>query len=59
MDIVRFRAGVRNDLIGIADADFQGIGSCVGEHAVVVAFAATESAAVWVEGEAWAEKGVD
>ncbi len=45
VDVVRFGKGLRDDLFGEADADFQGIGAGAGKDAVVVAFAAAEASA--------------
>ena len=58
-DVVRLRMGVRHELVGETTADFQSIGPALGEKAIVKSPPATEAAALGIEGEAWAEKGVD
>ena len=58
-DVVGLREGVGNDLEIEADTDFDGFRAGLGEQAVVETAAAPEAAAVEVEGEAGAEKGID
>jgi hypothetical protein len=57
--IVRLGEGVGDDLKWETDADFEGVGSGLGEQAVVESAAAAEAVAASVEGEAGADKGVD
>lgn len=58
-DVVWLGKGVGHDLFRGADADFQGVGAGVGEDAVVVALAAAEAGAGFIESEAGAEEDVD
>ena len=43
----------------VADADLKRIGAGLGEQAVVESAAAAKASAVFVEGEAGADKGID
>ena len=58
-DVVGLGKGVGNDLKFETDTDFEGVRAGLGEQAVVETAAAPEAAAVEVEGEAGAEKGID
>ena len=54
-----FGKGVGDELTGETNADFQGIGTGMGEHPVIKSAAAAETSAVAVEGEAGAKESVD
>ena len=54
-----FWKSIRHLLGGEADADFFGIGTGLGEDAIVETFAAAEASALGIKGEAGAEKCVD
>ena len=58
-DVVGFGKGVRNDLAGETDADFERIGADVREHPVVEPAAASETAALKIECESGADERVD
>ena len=58
-DVVGLREGVGDDLEIEADAGLEGVRAGLGEQAVVETAAAAEAAAIQVESEAGAEKGID
>ena len=58
-DVVGLGKGVGDDLGIEADAGREGVRAGLGEQAVVETAAAAEAAAIQVEGEAGAEKGID
>lgn len=58
-DVVRLGMRVWHELVGETNADFQSIGLGLGKQAIVEPAPTTEAAALGIEGEAWAEKGVD
>ena len=58
-DVVSFGKGVIDELKRVADANLEGVGTGVGQHAVVEASASAKATAVSIKCEAWAEECVD
>lgn len=58
-DVMCLGKCIRNKLFGKTNADLERVGAGLGEDAVVEAATAAETAAIFVEGEAGADEGVD
>lgn len=58
-DIMGFLERVRYDLERVTDADFQGIGTDVREHPVIIPASASQTSAVQVERKSRADESID
>ena len=59
MDVMCLGKCIRNKLLGKTDADFECVGAGLGEESVIESATATEATALFIEGKAGTNKGVD